>query len=66
MSSAFEKHSSPMDELLAMQQSALQVNLNKASNIQKAVTLTESNWMGLTQAMELTGNSILKAQETLR
>lgn len=65
MSSAFEKHASPMDELLAMQQSALQANLNKASNIQKAVTLTESNWMGLTQAMELTGNSILKAQETL-
>lgn len=44
---------------LAMQQSALQANLNKASNIQKAVTLTEANWMGLTQAMELTGNSIL-------
>lgn len=65
MSSAFEKHASPMDELLAMQQSALQANLNKASNIQKAVTLTEANWMGLTQAMELTGNSILKAQETL-
>ena len=65
MSSAFEKHTSPMDELLAMQQSALQANLNKASNIQKAVTLTESNWMGLTQAMELTGNSIIKAQETL-
>lgn len=54
-----------MDELLAMQQSALQVNLNKASNIQKAVTLTEANWMGLTRAMELTGSSILKAQETL-
>ena len=65
MSSAFEKHASPMDELLAMQQSALQANLNKAPNIQKAVTLTEANWMGLTQAMELTGNSILKAQETL-
>ena len=65
MSSASEKHSSPMDELLAMQQSALQANLNKASNIQKAVTLTEANWMGLTRAMELTGNSILKAQETL-
>ena len=65
MSSASEKNSSPMDELLAMQQSALQANLNKASNIQKAVTLTEANWMGLTRAMELTGNSILKAQETL-
>ena len=65
MSSASEKISSPMDELLAMQQSALQANLNKASNIQKAVTLTEANWMGLTRAMELTGNSILKAQETL-
>ena len=65
MSSAFEKHASPMDELLAIQQSALQANLNKASNIQNAVTLTEANWMGLTQAMELTGNSILKAQETL-
>ena len=65
MSSASEKSSSPMDELLAMQQSALQANLNKASNIQKAVTLTEANWMGLTRAMELTGNSILKAQETL-
>ena len=62
MSSASEKISSPMDELLAMQQSALQANLNKASNIQKAVTLTEANWMGLTRAMELTGNSILKAQ----
>ena len=62
MSSAFEKHSSPMDELLAMQQSALQVNLNKASNIQKAVTLTEANWMGLTRAMELTGNSIANAK----
>ena len=65
MSSASEKNSSPMDELLAMQQSALQANLNKASNIQKAVTLTEANWIGLTRAMELTGNSILKAQETL-
>ena len=65
MSSAFEKHASPMDELLAMQQSALQANLNKASNIQKAITLTEANWIGLTQAMEMTGNSILKAQETL-
>lgn len=65
MSSGFEKHASSMDELLAMQQSALQANLNKASNIQKSVTLTEANWMGLTQAMELTGNSIFKAQETL-
>lgn len=65
MSSASEKNSSPMDELLAMQQSVLQANLNKASNIQKAVTLTEANWIGLTRAMELTGNSILKAQETL-
>ena len=43
MSSASEKTSSPMDELLAMQQSALQANLNEASNIQKAVTLTEAN-----------------------
>ena len=41
MSSASEKISSPMDELLAMQQSALQANLNKASNIQKAVTLQQ-------------------------
>lgn len=54
-----------MDELLSMQHSALQANLNKAANIQKAVTLTEANWIGLTRAMELTGNAILRAQETL-
>lgn len=54
-----------MDELLSMQHSALQANLNKAANIQRAVTLTEANWIGLTRAMELTGNAILRAQETL-
>ena len=54
-----------MDELLSMQYSALQANLNKAANIQRAVTLTEANWIGLTRAMELTGNAILRAQETL-
>ena len=52
-----------MDELLSMQHSALQANLNKAANIQRAVTLTEANWIGLTRAMELTGNAILGAQE---
>ena len=56
MNSAFE-HSNTrpsMADMKAMQQTALSRNIDKAGNIQKAVTLTEENWTGLTNAVELT------------
>ena len=54
-----------MAELQAMQKTALNRNIDKAGNIQKAVTLTEENWTGLTGAVELTGQAVLKLQETM-
>lgn len=65
MNSAFE-HSNTrpsMADMKAMQQTALSRNIDKAGNIQKAVTLTEENWTGLTNAVELTGQSVLQLQE---
>lgn len=57
--------SSPtMEELKARQQTALQANMSKATNLQKSVMLTESNWTGLTNAVELTGQAVIKLQET--
>lgn len=50
-------------ELKARQQMVLQANMNKATNLQKSVMLTEDNWTGLTRAVELTGQSILRLQE---
>lgn len=67
MNSAFE-HSSArpsMADMKAMQQTALSRNIEKAGNIQKAVTLTEENWTGLTDAVELTGQSVLQLQESV-
>ena len=67
MSSTFEKNNTKptMAELQAMQKTALNRNIDKAGNIQKAVTLTEENWTGLTGAVELTGQAVLKLQETM-
>lgn len=48
-----------------VQQTALSRNIDKAGNIQKAVTLTEENWTGLTDAVELTGQSVLQLQESV-
>ena len=67
MNSTFEQKSTrpSMAEMKAMQQTALSRNIDKAGNLQKAVTLTEENWTGLTGAVELTGQSVLKLQETV-
>ena len=67
MNSTFEKNNTTptMAELQAMQKTALNRNIDKAGNIQKAVTLTEENWTGLTGAVELTGQAVLKLQETM-
>ena len=67
MNSTFEKNNTQptMAELQAMQKTALNRNIDKAGNIQKAVTLTEENWTGLTGAVELTGQAVLKLQETM-
>ena len=54
-----------MADMKAMQQTALSRNIDKAGNIQKAVTLTEENWTGLTNAVELTGQSVLQLQESV-
>ena len=67
MNSAFE-HSNTrpsMADMKAMQQMALSRNIDKAGNIQKAVTLTEENWTGLTNAVELTGQFVLQLQESV-
>lgn len=54
-----------MAEMQAMQKSALRHSMDKAGNIQKSITLTEENWTGLTSAVELTGQSVLKLQESV-
>ena len=67
MNSAFE-HSNArpsMADMKAIQQTALSRNIEKAGNILKAVTLTEENWIGLTDAVELTGQSVLRLQESV-
>ena len=47
-----------MEEMKAMQQkTTFARNMEKAGNIQKAVTLTEENWTGLTNAVEQTGQT---------
>lgn len=67
MNSKFERGTTTpsMEDLKAMQQTALRANLDKASNLQKSITLTEANWTGLTNAVELTGQAVLKQQETM-
>ncbi|MFQ9052731.1 MAG: hypothetical protein ACLR5H_05785 [Oscillospiraceae bacterium] len=67
MNSTFERSSTrpSMADMKAMQQTALSRNIEKAGNIQKAVTLTEENWTGLTDAVELTGQSVLQLQESV-
>lgn len=67
MNSAFERSNTrpSMSDVKAMQQTALSRNIDKAGNIQKAVTLTEENWTGLTNAVELTGQSVLQLQESV-
>lgn len=67
MNSNFEqKNTQPtMAEMQAMQKTALRRSIDKAGNIQKSITLTEENWTGLTNAVELTGQSILKLQESV-
>ena len=67
MNSAFE-HSNTrpsMADIKGMEQTALTRHIYKAGNIQKAVTLTEENWTGLTNAVELTGQSVLQLQESV-
>ena len=67
MNSTFERSNTrpSMADMKAMQQTALSHNIDKAGNIQKAVTLTEENWPGLTNAVELTGQSVLQLQESV-
>ena len=61
MNSTFERSNTrpSMSDMKAMQQTALSRNIDKAGNIQKAVTLTEENWTGLT------GQSVLQLQENV-
>ena len=55
-----------MEEMKAMQQkTTFARNMEKAGNIQKAVTLTEENWTGLSNAVEQTGQSVLELQESV-
>ena len=55
-----------MEEMKAMQQkTTFARNMEKAGNIQKAVTLTEENWTGLAKAVEQTGQSVLELQESV-
>ena len=65
MNSTFEqKNTRPsMAEMKAMQQTALSRSIDKAGTLQKAVTLTEENWTGLTGAVALTGESMLRLEE---
>ena len=67
MNSNFEqKNTQPtMAEMQAMQKAALRRSMDKAGNIQKSITLTEENWTGLTSAVEMTGQSVLKLQESV-
>lgn len=68
MNSNFErKNTQPttMAEMQAMQRSAMRHSMDKAENIQKAIMLTEENWTGLTSAVSLTGQSVLKLQESV-
>ena len=67
MNSTFERRCTrpSLADMKAMQQTALSRNIEKAGNIQKAVTLTEENWTGLTDAVELTGQSVLQLQESV-
>lgn len=68
MNSTFERNKSQtsMEDLKAMQIKAnFARNMEKAGNIQKAVTLTEENWTGLTKAVEQTGQSVLQLQESV-
>ena len=67
MNSTLEKRNTQptMEEMKVMQQTALSRSIDKAANIQKAVTLTEANWTGLIEALELTGRSALKLQDTM-
>ena len=55
-----------MEEMKAMQQkTTFARNMEKAGNIQKAVTLTEENWTGLTKAVEQTGQTALELKESM-
>ena len=68
MNSTFERNKSQtsMEDLKAMQQkTTFARNMEKAGNIQKAVTLTEENWTGLTKMVEQTGQSVLQLQESV-
>ena len=67
MNSNFEqKNTQPtMAEMQAMQKTALRRSMDKAGNIQKSIMLTEENWTGLTDAVEMTGQSVLKLQESV-
>ena len=67
MNSTLEKRNTQpsMEEMKVMQQTALRRSIDKAANIQKAVTLTEANWTGFIEALELTGRSVLKLQDTM-
>lgn len=67
MNSRFEQRNTQptMEEIQAMQKTALRRSMDKAGNIQKAITLTEENWTGLTTAVEMTGQSVLKLQQSV-
>ena len=67
MNSSFEQRNTQptMEEIQAMQKTALRRSMDKAGNIQKAITLTEENWTGLTTAVEMTGQSVLKLQQSV-
>ena len=68
MNSTSERNKSQtsMEDLKAMQtKAAFARNMEKAGNIQKAVTLTEENWTGLTKAVEQTGQTALELKESM-
>jgi len=68
MNSTFEhnKSQTSMEDLKAMQtKAAFARNMEKAGNVQKAVTLTEENWTGLTNAVEQTGQTALELKESM-
>ena len=67
MNSTLEKRNTQatMEEMKVMQQTALSRSIDRAANIQKAITLTEANWTGLIEALELTGRSALKLQDIM-
>lgn len=62
MNSGYEQKNYPasMEAMITMRK-----DMDKARNIQKAVTLTEENWLGLASAVEQTGRAVLDTKEAV-